>query len=117
MTANELMTALGYESLGIDPAAQHCHLWLKQCGARGLLVSLPENAHADDVAEAIHDAGARDKHDEIAGRWKAFTDAMKFPGVSEVWGRARELQTLKREELVKAASMPKETPQPATVKL
>ena len=117
MTANELMTALGYESLGLDPAAQDCHLWLKQCGPRGLLVSLPEKAHRDDVAEAIHDAGARDKHDEIAGRWRAFADALKFPGVSEVWHRARELQALKREELVDAASMPKETPQPPTVKL
>lgn len=117
MTAAALMTALGYEDLGLDPAAQDCHLWLKQCGPRGLLVTLPATAHVDDVAEAITDSGARDKHDEMAGRWKAFTDALKFPGVSEVWHRARELQTLKREEMVAAASMPKETPQPATVRL
>ena len=117
MTANELMTELGYESLGLDPAAQDCQLWLKQCGPRGLLVSLPEKAHRDDVAEAIHDAGARDKHDEIAGRWRAFADALKFPGVSEVWCRARELQTLKQAEMAAAASMPKEAPQPPTVRL
>jgi hypothetical protein len=117
-TAAELMTALGYECLGADPHCADTTLWLKQCGPRGLLVSLPEKAHVDDVAEAIHDAGARDKHDEIAGRWKTFTDAMKFPGVSEVWHRARELQALKREELVAAASMPKEAPQqPPTVRL
>ena len=115
MTAAELMTALGYECLGRDPAMQDCQLWLKQCGPRGLLVTLPVNAPADDVAEALHDAGARDKHDEIAGRHKAFTDALKFPGVSEVWQRARELQTMQREALVAAASMPKEQPAPVTL--
>lgn len=115
MPATELMTALGYECLGRDPAAQDCQLWLKQCGPRGLLVSLPERAPADDVAEAIHDAGARDKHDEIAGRWRAFTDALKFPGVSELWQRARALQAQQHEALALAGSMPKE--QPPTVQL
>ena len=114
MTAAELMNALGYEDLGLDPAAQDCHLWLKQCGPRGLLVTLPTTAHADDVAEAITDSGARDKHDEIAGRWRAFTDALKFPGVSEVWARARELQAQQFEAMALAGSMPK---QPPTVKL
>ncbi len=109
------MTALGYECLGRDPAAQDCQLWLKQCGPRGLLVVLPATAHADDVAEALHDAGARDKHDEVVGRWRAFTDALKFPGVSEVWQRERALQVLNHETGVAAASMPKE--QPPTVKL
>lgn len=118
MTASELMTALGYEDLGRDPAAQECHLWFQQVGARGLLVSLPATAHVSDVAEAIHDAGSRDKHDEIVGRWRAFQDCLRFPGVGEVWHRARELQTQKREAMVAAASMPKEAPQqPPTVKL
>jgi hypothetical protein len=94
---------------------QDCQLWLKQCGPRGLLVTLPVNAPADDVAEALHDAGARDKHDEIAGRWRAFTDALKFPGVSEVWQRARALQAQQQNALALAGSMPKaQTP---TVKL
>jgi uncharacterized protein YbjT (DUF2867 family) len=115
MTAPDLMTALGYACLGRDPAMQDCQLWLKQCGPRGLLVSLPVNAPADDVAEALHDAGARDKHDEIAGRYKAFTDALKFPGVSEVWQRARALQAQQQNALALAGSMPKE--QPPTVKL
>jgi hypothetical protein len=115
MTATDLMTALGYACLGRDPAMQDCQLWLKQCGPRGLLVSLPVNAPADDVAEALHDAGARDKHDEIAGRHKAFTDALKFPGVSEVWQRARALQAQQQNALALAGSMPKE--QPPTVKL
>jgi|LakMenEpi03Aug12_release.lakeMendotaPanAssembly.Ray.scaffolds.fasta_scaffold376769_2 hypothetical protein len=114
MTASELMTALGYECLGRDPAAQDCQLWLKQCGPRGLLVTLLANAPAFDVAEAIHNAGARDKHDEIAGRWRAFTDALKFPGVSEVWARARELQAQQFDAMALAGSMPK---QPPTVKL
>ena len=115
MTAPELMTALGYACLGRDPAMQDCQLWLKQCGPRGLLVTLPVNAPADDVAEALHDAGARDKHDEIAGRYKAFTDALKFPGVSEVWQRARALQAQQHDALALAGSMPKA--QPPTVKL
>jgi uncharacterized protein YbjT (DUF2867 family) len=115
MTAPDLMTALGYACLGRDPAMQDCQLWLKQCGPRGLLVTLPVNAPADDVAEALHDAGARDKHDEIAGRYKAFTDALKFPGVSEVWQRARALQAQQQNALALAGSMPKE--QPPTVKL
>jgi uncharacterized protein YbjT (DUF2867 family) len=115
MTAPDLMTALGYACLGRDPAMQDCQLWLKQCGPRGLLVSLPVNAPADDVAEALHDAGARDKHDEIAGRWRAFTDALKFPGVSEVWQRARALQAQQQNALALAGSMPKA--QPPTVKL
>jgi uncharacterized protein YbjT (DUF2867 family) len=110
MTAPDLMTALGYECLGRDPAMQDCQLWLKQCGPRGLLVTLPVNAPADDVAEALHDAGARDKHDEIAGRWRAFTDALKFPGVSEVWQRARALQAQQQNALALAGSMPKAPP-------
>ena len=115
MTAPDLMTALGYACLGRDPAMQDCQLWLKQCGPRGLLVTLPVNAPADDVAEALHDAGARDKHDEIAGRWRAFTDALKFPDVSEVWQRARALQAQQQNALALAGSMPKA--QPPTVKL
>ena len=44
MTAPELMTALGYACLGRDPAMQDCQLWLKQCGPRGLLVTLVASA-------------------------------------------------------------------------
>ena len=104
------MTELGYECLGTDPAAQDCQLWLKQCGPRGLLVTLPEKAHRDDVAEAIHDAGSRDKHDEIAGRWKAFADSIRFSGVSEVWQRARAAQAAQHAAMALAGSMPKAEP-------
>jgi hypothetical protein len=52
----------------------------------------------------------RDKRDEIAGRHKAFLDAVRAPAVNELWVRARELQTQQREEMTAAASMPKTEP-------
>jgi hypothetical protein len=114
-TAEQLMTALGYECLGRDPSQGDVILWMRSYGAQDLMVSLPEKCHADDVALALYEAACQDKQAEISGRWKAFMDAVRVPSVTETWLKARELQHRRREEAVAAASMPKE--QPPTVRL
>jgi hypothetical protein len=86
-------------------------LWLLSGALPDILVTQTrEQTHASDVAAAIYAAGMRDKRDEIAGRHKAFLDAVRAPAVNELWVRARELQTQQREEMTAAASMPKTEP-------
>jgi len=115
MTAAELMTTLGFERLGTDPSQGDVILWMRSYGAQDLLVTLPEQSHKDDVALALYEAGTRDKQAEMCGRWKAFTDSMRTPFISDTWAHARELQRQNREAAMAAGSMPK--PQPPTVKL
>jgi len=107
MNAVELMTALGFECLGPSRAHDGMVLWMLSCGARDILVTLPEKATPADAAEAIYEAGLRDKRDEIQGRWQAFTDALKYTRVDTLWVEARALQRELQEKLVAAASMPK----------
>jgi len=115
MTAAELMTTLGFERLGPDPSQGDVILWMRSYGVQDLLVSLLATAPADDVALAIYEAGCRDKQAEVCGRWKAFTDSVRTPFISDTWAHARELQRLNREAMTAAGSAPKA--QPPTVKL
>jgi hypothetical protein len=108
MTAHELLTELGFERLGPDAKHADVTLWLRTGGGSDILLQMTrEDTHASDAARLIYEAGLRDKRDEIAGRWKAFTDAMRQPAVSDLWTNARELQAARQAEIVAAASMPK----------
>lgn len=108
MTATELLTILGFERLGPDATHADVTLWLRTGGGPDILVQLMrEDTHPTDVARAIYAAGQRDKRDEIGGAWKAFTDAVRAPGVSDLWSHARNLQSVRQAEIVAAASMPR----------
>jgi hypothetical protein len=104
---SHLLTALGFECLGNSRAHDGAVMWMLSLGARDILITLPENATVSDAAESIYDAGARDKRDEIQGRWSDFQNALKYSRTDTLWTEARELQRLAREEREKAASMPK----------
>lgn len=108
MTCDEQLEQLGFERLGSDAAHADVTLWLRSGSGPDILVTQTrEDTHASDAARLIYEAGQRDKKDEIAGRWKAFTDALRVPSVSELWTQARELQAARQAEIVAAASMPK----------
>jgi hypothetical protein len=110
-TFDEQITALKFERIGPDPQHPDVTLWLLSGALPDILVTQTrEQTHASDVAAAIYAAGMRDKRDEIAGRHKAFLDAVRAPAVNELWVRARELQAQQREEMTAAASMPKTEP-------
>jgi hypothetical protein len=108
MTATDFLTAAGFECLGPDATHADVTLWLRTGGGPDILVQLMrEDTHPTDVARAIYAAGQRDKRDEIGGAWKTFTDAVRAPGVSDLWTNARKLQSVRQAEIVVAASMPK----------
>lgn len=108
MTATDFLTAAGFECLGPDATHADVTLWLRTGGGPDILVQLMrEDTHPTDVARAIYAAGQRDKRDEIGGAWKTFTDAVRAPGVSDLWTNARKLQAARQAEIVVAASMPK----------
>lgn len=107
MTATEFLTAAGYERLGPDATHADVTLWLCSGGPDILVEMTREDLTAADANRAIYRAGLRDKRDELAGRWKAFTDAMRVAGVSELWTHARELQAARQAEMIEAASMPR----------
>jgi hypothetical protein len=108
MTATDFLTAAGFECLGPDATHADVTLWLRTGGGPDILVQLMrEDTHPTDVARAIYAAGQRDKRDEIGGAWKTFTDAVRAPGVSDLWTNARKLQAARQAEIVAAASMPK----------
>lgn len=107
MTATDFLITAGYERLGADATHADVTLWLCSGGPDILVEMTREDLTAADANRAIYRAGLRDKKDEIAGRWKAFTDAMRVPAVSELWTNARELQAARQAEIVAAASMPK----------
>ena len=113
MTADEQLTTLGFIRLGSDPKRKEITLWL--CGGRQdiLVQQTAEDTHASDVARLIYEAGCRDKADEISGRWKAFTEALRTPDLSETWTAARALQRDLQEAATAAASMPKPELQPS----
>lgn len=106
-TAAEVLTALKFEHLGPVSAHDLSPMWMRSFGARDLLVVLPENANADDAVEAIYDAGARDKRDEIAAKRKTFEDCMRTPAITATWERARELQQEQKQAITTRLSMPK----------
>lgn len=111
MSFDEQITAFKFECIGPDPQHPEVTLWLRSGSLPEILVTQTrEQTHASDVPLAIYEAGMRDKRDEIAGRHKAFLDAVRAPGVSELWVRARELQAQRREQMTTAASMPKPDP-------
>jgi hypothetical protein len=105
MTASELLTMLGFECLGPDPRQQDVTLWLRSGLPDILLQQNREQTHADDVAHLIYGAGTRDKAEEISGRWRAFTDAMRTPDLSETWTVVRALQQQKRHDITQCLSM------------
>ena len=107
MTATDFLTAAGFECLGSHATHADVTLWLCSGGPDILVEMTREDLTAADANRAIYRAGLRDKRDEIAGRWKAFTDAMRVPGVSDLWSHARNLQSVRQAEIVAAASMPK----------
>jgi hypothetical protein len=107
MTCDEQLEQLGFERLGPDARHADVTLWLRSGGPDILVTQTSEDTHASDAARLIYAAGTRDKADEIAGRWKAFTDALRQPAVSELWTNARELQAARQAQIVAAASMPK----------
>jgi hypothetical protein len=107
VTATELLAALGFECLGPDATHADVTLWLCSGGPDILVQLMREDTHPTDVARAIYAAGQRDKRDEIGGAWKTFTDAVRAPGVSDLWSHARNLQAARQAEIVVAASMPK----------
>ena len=108
MTATDLLTELGFERLGPDATHADVTLWLRTGGGPDILVQLMrEDTHPTDVARAIYAAGQRDKRDEIGGAWKTFTEAVRAPGVSDLWSHARNLQSVRQAEIVAAASMPR----------
>ena len=110
-TFDEQITALEFERIGPDPQHPEVTLWLLSGALPEILVTQTrEQTHASDVAAAIYEAGMRDKRDEIAGRHKAFLDAVRAPGVNELWVRARELQTQQHAAMALAGSMPKTEP-------
>jgi len=111
MTAHELMTALGFERLGPDPAQGDVILWMCSYGAQDLLVSLLETAPASDVALALYEAGSRDKRDEISARYKAFNECVRVSSVTMTWDHAREMQRVNREDRVERSS----SLQPSTI--
>lgn len=106
LSPTELLTALGFECLGARERDKRV-LWMKSCGARDILLVLPEGAAADEVAEAIYDAGGRDKREELQGRWNDFVECLKHDRANPLWTEARALQRQRREEREKLASMPK----------
>lgn len=97
---------MGFECLSESPERDGTVMWMLSYGARDLLVVLPEVATPKDVAEAIYDAGARDKRDEIGGCWADFQKSVRVPGVNTIWQRARELQHAKHAAAQAAGSMP-----------
>jgi len=105
MTTDELMQQMGFDRLGLSPERDGTVMWLLSYGARDLLVILPEAPQIKEVAEAIYDAGARDKRDEIGGKWKDFLEAVRLPTVNTIWQRARELQKEKHAATAAAGSM------------
>jgi hypothetical protein len=107
MTATDFLTAAGYERLGSHATPADVTLWLCSGGPDILVEMTREDLTAADANRAIYRAGLRDKRDEIAGRWQAFTDAMRVPAVSELWTNARELQAVRQAEMIEAVSMPK----------
>ena len=107
MTVTELLTALGFVCLGLDPKQKTVTLWLRSGVPDILLRQTAEDTHVDDVARLLYEAGTRDKAEEIAARWRAFTDAMKFPDLSDAWTQARALQQQMQAEQIAQTSMPK----------
>lgn len=108
MTCDEQLLQLGFERLGSDARHADVTLWLLSGGGADILITQTrEDTHASDAVRMIYASGTRDKGEEIAGRWKAFTDAMRVPAVSELWTNARELQAARQAEIVAAASMPR----------
>ena len=107
MTADEQLTALGFIRLGSDPKRKNLTLWL--CGGRQdiLVQQTMDDTHASDVVRLIYEAALRDKADEISGRWKAFTEAMRVSDLAETWTAARAMQKEFQEAQTAAASMPK----------
>ncbi len=105
LTASELLTALGFECLG-GRERDNTVLWMLSLGARDILLVLPEIGSVSDVAEAIYDAGGRDKRGELQGRWNDFVECLKHDRANPLWTEAREMQRRRREEREKAASMP-----------
>ena len=107
MTATDFLITAGYERLGFHATHADVTLWLCSGGPDILVEMTREDLTAADANRAIYLAGLRDKRDEIAGRWKTFTDALRVPDVSELWTNARELQAVRQAEIVAAASMPR----------
>jgi hypothetical protein len=107
MTCDEQLEQLGFERLGTCPYSADVTMWLRSGGPDMLVLQSREDTHASDAARLIYEAGQRDKRDEIAGRWHAFTAALKVPGLSDLWTNARELQAARQADIVAAASMPK----------
>jgi hypothetical protein len=107
MTATDFLITAGYERLGADATHADVTLWLCSGGPDILVEMTREDLTAADANRAIYRAGLRDKKDEIAGRWKTFTEAVRAPGVSDLWSHARNLQSVRQAEIVAAASMQK----------
>lgn len=107
MTATDFLITAGYERLGSHATHADVTLWLCSGGPDILVEMTREDLTAADANRAIYLAGLRDKRDEIAGRWQAFTASLKVPAVSELWTNARELQAARQAEIVAASSMPR----------
>ena len=107
MTATEYLEHSGFECLGPDPRHRDVTLWLCT-GSPDILVQMTrEDLTVQDAMRAIYAAGTRDKAEEIAGRWKAFTDALRAHDVSELWTQARTLQKERQEAITEQISMPR----------
>jgi hypothetical protein len=105
MTCDEQLEQLGFERLGPDATHADVTMWLRSGGPDILVTQTSEDTHASDAVRLIYEAGLRDKKDEIAGRWKAFTDAMRQPAVSDLWTQARALQKERQEAETQRLSM------------
>jgi hypothetical protein len=105
MTCDEQLEQLGFERLGPCADSADVTMWLRSGGPDMLVLQSREDTHSSDAARLIYEAGLRDKRDEIAGRWKAFTDAMRQPAVSELWTQARALQKERQEAETQRLSM------------
>ena len=105
MTCDEQLEQLGFERLGTCADSADVTMWLRSGGPDMLVLQSREDTHSSDVARLIYEAGQRDKRDEIAGRWQAFTAALKVPGVSDLWTQARALQKERQEAETQRLSM------------
>lgn len=77
MTTPELLTHLGFESIGQDPDARELTRYLNATTARHLLISLPADAAHRDIMDAIYDSGQRDRQAFILSAHTAFARALR----------------------------------------
>ncbi len=107
MNCDEQLLALGFERLGPDVRCADVTLWLKSGSPDILVTQTREDTHADDAVRMIYAAATRDKSEELAGRWKAFLDALRAPDVNDLWTQARQLQVERQAAQIKETSMPR----------